>query len=78
MNNYPAWRFNTEGQSVVVCSPEEDSMLDESWGTTVPEDFDPTKHPTYPRADLVVKSIDVEAIAEAVVRRKPGPKPKVQ
>ena len=79
-NNYPAWRFSAEGQSVVVCSPEEDSMLDSSWGTTVPEGFDPEKHPTYGAVALVEKPVDVEAIAAAIegapVRRKPGPKPR--
>jgi hypothetical protein len=82
LNNYPAWRFSTEGQSVIVCSPEEDSMLDESWGTIVPEGFDPKEHPTYPNVELVPLDVDVEAIAAAIgdapVRRKPGRKPKVQ
>lgn len=83
MNNYPAWRFSVEGQSVVVCSPEEDSMLDSTWGTTVPENFDPTKHPTYKAVEFVEKPVDVEAIADEVTaapaaRRKPGPKPKAQ
>lgn len=81
-NNYPAWRFSANGQSVVVCSPEEDSMLDSTWGTTVPDGFDPSKHPTYKAVAFVEKPVDVEAIAEAVAeapaRRKPGPKPKVQ
>lgn len=57
-------------------------MLDESWGTTVPEGFDPKEHPTYPSVDLVPVDIDVEAIAASIdsppVRRKPGRKPKVQ
>lgn len=77
-NNYPAWRFSAEGKSVVVLSPEEDSMLDSSWGTTVPEDFDPSQHPTYRAIGFVEKPVDVEAIAQEVapVRRKPGPKPK--
>lgn len=51
-------------------------MLGKEWSDKVPDGFDPVKAPTYPRADLVVKPLDVEAIAEAVVRRKPGPKPK--
>lgn len=57
-------------------------MLDESWGTTVPESFDPKVHPTYPNVALVPADIDVEAIAEEVAaapeRRKPGRKPKAQ
>lgn len=81
-NNYPAWRFTAEGLSVVVLSPEEDSMLGSSWSDQVPASFDPVKAPTYRRADLVVKPVDVEeiaaSIAEAPARRKPGPKPKVQ
>lgn len=76
-NNYPAFRFGPEGASVVVLSPEEDGMLDSTWSDQVPADFDPVKAPTYPRVDLVVKPVDVEAIVQSVVRRKPGPKPKV-
>lgn len=74
--SYPAWRFGPEGASVVVLSPEEDSMLGKDWSDKVPDGFDPVKAPTYQRADMVVKPVDVEAIAEAVMRRKPGPKPK--
>lgn len=81
-NNYPAWRFTADGKSVVALSPEEDSLLDSSWSDQVPPNFDPVKAPTYRRADLVVKPVDVEEIAAAIVeapaRRKPGPKPKVQ
>jgi len=73
---YPAWRFGSDGASVVVLSPEEDSMLGKDWTDKVPDSFDPVKAPTYQRADMVLKPVDVEAIAEAVVRRKPGPKPK--
>lgn len=79
-NNYPAFRFGPAGASVVVLSPEEDAMLDSTWSDKVPENFDPVKAPTYRRVDLVVKPVDVEAIAASIeaapVRRKPGPKPK--
>ena len=57
-------------------------MLDSSWGTMVPEDFDPVKHPTYRSVEHVPVDIDVDAIAASVdepaVRRKPGRKPKAQ
>jgi hypothetical protein len=79
-NNYPAWRFSAQGQSVVVLSPEEDAMLGKDWSEKVPADFEPAKHPTYRDVGLVEQPVDVEAIAEGVadapVRRKPGPKPK--
>jgi hypothetical protein len=70
-NNYPAWRFGPEGSSVVVLSPEEDSMLGASWSDKVHEGFDPTTAPTYTSVEFVPEPVDVEAIAEAV-KRKPG------
>ena len=82
MNNYPAWRFSTEGQSVVVCSPEEDSMLDETWGTTVPEGFDPAKHPTFKAVEFIPVPVDVDAIADEIeaapAPARRGRKPKAQ
>lgn len=78
-NNYPAWRFGPDGTSVVILSPEEDSMLGKGWSDKVHEGFDPKTAPTYRSVDHVPTPVDVEAIAESVdapVRRKPGPKPK--
>lgn len=74
---YPAWRFGPEGASVVVLSPEEDSMLGKEWSDKVPENFDPVKAPTYRSASLVEKPVDVEEIAEEV-KRKPGRPKKVE
>lgn len=78
MNNYPAWRFGPGGTSVVINSPEEDSMLPEGWSDKVPEDFDPTKHPTYGQFDVIPRPVLVEKIAEELEekfqaeKRKPG------
>lgn len=55
-----------------ILSPEEDSMLDKSWSTTVPANFDPVKAPTYRGVEFVPQPVDVEQIAEEVVKRKPG------
>ena len=70
-NNYPAWRFGPEGSSVVVLSPEEDSLLGSSWSDQVHEGFDPKTAPTYPGVEFVPMPIDVDAIAEGT-KRKPG------
>jgi len=75
LSNYPAWRFNAEGQSVIVHSEADDAALGDAWGTTVPEAFDPKLHPTFKAVEHVPTPIDVEAIAEEVAapeRRKPG------
>lgn len=74
---YPAWRFGPEGRSVVVCSPEEDSLLDESWSAKIPEGFQPEGHPTYRSVEFVEKAVNVEQIAEEVAKRKPGRPKKV-
>ena len=73
MSNYPAWRFNAEGQSVIVHSEDDDDMLGDAWGTTVPEAFDPKLHPTFKAVEHVPAPVDVDAIAEQVAERsKPG------
>jgi hypothetical protein len=64
---YPAWRFGPEGASVVVLSPEEDSMLGDEWSDKVPENFDPVTAPTYSSVVLIEKPFEVEE-----VKRKPG------
>ncbi len=69
---YPAWRFTADGKSVVVMSPEEASMLDASWSDKIPEDWRSEGHPTYRSVELIEKPVDVEQIAEEVVKRKPG------
>jgi hypothetical protein len=65
-NSYPAWRFGPEGSSVVVLSPEEDSMLGDSWSDQVHEGFDPKTAPTVSSVYLIEKPFEVEA------KRKPG------
>lgn len=70
-NSYPAWRFGPNATSVVILSPEEDSMLGPDWSDKVHADFDPITAPTYPSVSLVPVPVDVEAIAEAI-KRKPG------
>jgi len=76
-HNYPAFRFHQDGSSVVILSPEEDSMLDSGWSDKVPEGFDPVKAPTYRNVAFVPKAVDVEQIAEEVAKRKPGRPKKV-
>ena len=77
MHEYPSFRFGPDGASVVVLSPEEDSMLGKDWSDKAPEDFDPVKAPTYRSVSLVEKPIDVEQIAEEI-KRKPGRPRKVE
>jgi hypothetical protein len=77
VNNYPAWRFHADGMSVVVHSPEEDSLLTGGWSDKVHADFDPKTAPTYRSVEHVPAPIDIDAIAEQV-KRKPGRPKKVE
>jgi len=70
-NNYPAFRFGPNGTSVVIHSPEEDSMLPSGWSDKPGEGFDPKTAPTYASVEYVPVPVDVEAIAEEV-KLKPG------
>lgn len=72
---YPAFRFGPDNTSVVVLSPEEDSLLDEQWSDKPPEVFDAKTAPTYGNVNMIPRKIDVDAIAE-VIKRKPGRPPK--
>lgn len=84
MNNYPAYRFGPNGSSVVILSPEDDSMLPKGWSDKVPEGFDPKGHPTHGSFDTVPRPVLVDEIAAELEqkvqaeRRKPGPKPKAK
>lgn len=64
---YPAWRFGPEGASVIVLSPEDDSMLGESWSDKPPENWKSVLAPTYSSVVLIEKDFVVEE-----VKRKPG------
>lgn len=77
-NDYPAFRFGPNGSSVVILSPEDDSMLPAGWSDKAPADFDPKGHPTYGSFDTVPRPVLVEKIAEELEakfqaeKRKPG------
>lgn len=84
MNNYPAFRFGPEGQSVVILSAEDDSMLPAGWTDQVPEGWDGKGHPTCPSFDTVPRPVLVEQIAAEIEekfqaeKRKPGRPKKVE
>ena len=75
-HDYPAWRFHSDGMRVVVCSPEEDSMLDSSWTDKVHDNFDPAKAPTFSNVALV-DGLAEKAVADVVEKRKGGRPKKV-
>lgn len=78
MNNYPAFRFGPNGTSVVILSPEDDSMLPKGWSDKVPEGWSGVGHPTYGSFDTVPQPVLVEEIAKELEemvqaeKRKPG------
>jgi hypothetical protein len=79
---YPAWRFNESGESVVVKDEDEDDSLPDGWLSVPPKGFKPEGAPTYSDASQVPEPIDIEAIAAktatkpATTARKPGRPPK--
>lgn len=67
---YPAWRFGPNATSVVVLSPEEDSMLGSEWSDKPPEDFNPEGHPTFRTVEMAAAEDKLQAAERAVAERK--------
>lgn len=67
---YPAWRFGPGATSVVVNSPEEDSLLGGEWSDKIPEGFQPEGHPTFRTAEYAAAEGKMRAAEDAEKARK--------